>query len=376
MRRVGKSTILRMFAERLRRRGVPKRRVVMLNFEEIENDDLLDSRKLHAFLKSKIVPGKTVYFFLDEIQKVGRFEEVLDSLHVKRGVDLYVTGSNARMFSSEIATVLTGRYVELNVLPFSFAEVKGLLPGDDDARRLSAYLAYGALPETFAFPAGSAQQRQYVESVYNAILSKDVLKRNAAGGRIVVDAILRYMIDNVGNLTSAKRIADRLCANGTKVCANTVQSYLEILCDCYFLYKANRYDVVGGENLKIVNKYYLTDFAFKRHILGNPAVEVQQLLENAVYMELLRRRYKVATGRVRDKEVDFVIQDGHGHVRYVQVAVTVATAEKLAQELAAFKSIRDNYPKCILTMDALFAEDHDGVKTYSVLEFLRGNTDF
>lgn len=373
MRRVGKSTCLRLFAERLRKKGVLKRQIVTLNFEEIENDELLDSRKLHVFLKSKLIRGKTVYFFLDEIQKVERFEEVLDSLHVKKGIDLYVTGSNARMFSSEIATVLTGRYVELNVLPFSFAEVRGFLPGAEDARRLSSYLTYGALPEAFDFPAGSAQQRQYVESAYSTILSKDVLKRNAAGGRILVDAILRYMIDNIGNLTSAKRIADRLSANGTKVCANTVQSYLEILCDCYFLYKADRYDVVGGENLKLVNKYYLTDFAFKYHILGNPTVEIQQLLENAVYLELLRRRYKVATGRVRDKEVDFVIQDGQGRISYVQVAVTVATREKLEQEMSAFKSIRDNRPKHILTMDSLFVEDHGGVKTHSVLGFLCGD---
>lgn len=373
MRRVGKSTCLRLFAERLRRNGVLKRQIVTLNFEEIENDDLLDSRKLHAYLKSKLIPGKNVYFFLDEIQKVERFEEVLDSLHVKKGVDLYITGSNARMFSSEIATVLTGRYVELNILPFSFAEARERLAGADDARRLANYLTFGTLPESLGFPAGSSAQRQYVESVYNTILSKDVLKRNATGGRILVDAILRYMIDNIGNLTSAKRIADRLCANGTKVCSNTVQSYLEILCDCYFLYKADRYDIVGGENLKFINKYYLTDFAFKYHILGNPTVEIQQLLENAVYLELLRRHYKVATGRVRDKEVDFVVQDGDGNIRYVQVAVTVATPEKLTQELSAFRSIRDNHPKCILTMDPFFVENHGGVKTYGALDFLRGD---
>jgi len=372
MRRVGKSTCLRMFAEHLRKSGVLKRQIVSLNFEEIENDELLDSRKLYGYLKSRMIHGKTIYIFLDEIQRVDRFEEVLDSLHVKKGVDLYVTGSNARMFSSEIATVLTGRYVELNVLPFSFAEIRDELPGSNDARKFMDYLTYGALPESFAFSAGSSEQRQYVESVYNTILSKDVLKRNATGSRIVVDAILRYMIDNVGNLTSAKRISDRLSAGGTKVCANTVQSYLEILCDCYFLYKADRFDVVGGENLKLINKYYLTDFAFKYHILGNPTVEVQQLLENAVYIELLRRRYKVATGRVRDKEVDFVIQDGKGDIRYVQVAVTVATPEKLTQELAAFRAIRDNHPKYILTMDSLFVADHGGVKTRNVLEFLCG----
>lgn len=375
MRRVGKSTCLQMFADRLHASGVPSRQIVALNFEELEYEDLRDSRKLYAFLKKKLIEGKTVYFFLDEIQRVERFEEVLDSLYVKPGVDLYVTGSNARIFSSEIATLLTGRYVELNVLPFSFAEIRSKLVPDSDASALMSYMTYGALPESFAFAANSSAQRQYVESVYNTILSKDVLKRNATGGRIVVDAILRYMIDNIGNLTSPKRIADRLTANGTKVCANTVQSYLSILCDCFFLYKADRFDIVGGEHLKLINKYYLTDFAFKHHILGNPIIEIQQLLENTVFLELKRRRYRIATGKVRDKEVDFVIQDAIGQIKYVQVAVTVATQDKLDQELAAFKSIRDNHPKYILTMDPLFVADHSGIKTVSVIDFLAGRID-
>lgn len=373
LRRVGKSTCLRMFAERLRKKGVAKRQIISLNFEEIENDALRDSRKLYAFLKSKLIPEKTVYYFLDEIQRVERFEEVLDSLYVKEGVDLYVSGSNARLFSSEIATLLTGRYVELNVLPFSFSEARGLIQGKTDAQKLMAYLTYGALPETFVFPQGSSAQRQYVESVYKTILDMDVLKRNKLGGRILVDAILRYMLDNIGNLTSPKRIADRLTANGTKTTANTVQSYLEILCDCFFLYKADRFDVVGGENLKLINKYYLTDFAFKYHILGNPGVEIQQLLENVVYLELRRRRYKVATGKVKDKEVDYVIQDEKGQVKYVQVAVTVASPEKLAQELAPLRSIRDNHPKYIITMDSLFVPEHAGIQTISVFDFLNSD---
>lgn len=372
MRRVGKSTCLKMFAEHLRLNGVGREQIVELNFEEIENDEFLDSRRLHAHLKSKLIKGRTVYFFLDEIQKVERFEEVLDSLYVKSGVDLYVTGSNARFLSSEIATVLTGRHVELNVLPLSFAEAQPVLTGRTDAQRFMDYLTYGSLPEAYSFPGGSPEQRQYVESVYNTILGKDVLRRNSAGSRNLVDAILRYMLDNIGNLTSAKRIADRLGANGVKTSPNTVQSYLETLCDCYVLYKPPRYDVVGGENLKLINKYYVTDFSFKYHILGNPAVEVQQLLENAVYLELVRRRYRVATGKVKDKEVDFVVQDLHGEIKYVQVATTIATEEKLAQELAAFRAIRDNHPKYVLTMDSIFTRDHGGIRTLNVLDFLLG----
>ena len=374
MRRVGKSTILKLFAKRLRRGGVPASRMVMLNFEEMENEPLKDAKVLHAFLKGKIVKGKTTYMFLDEIQRVERFEEVLDSLYVKKGVDLYVTGSTANLFSSEVATILTGRYVEINVLPFSFLEMTkavGGKPGDaNERRRFMAYLMYGSLPESFAFKSGSSGQRGYVESVYRTILEKDVLKRNKDSGRHLVEQIVKYMATNISSLTSPKRMTDRLNANGIKVSANTVASYLDILSDCYFLYKADRFDVKGGELLKLINKYYLTDFGFKYHILSNPDLEVQQLLENTVFLELVRRRYKVATGKVDDKEVDFVVKGGDGMIRYIQVAVTVATHEKFAQEAAVFDVIRDNYPKYIITLDDTFVTERNGIQIVNVIDFM------
>ena len=379
MRRVGKSTILQLFARSLRRKGVAASRIVMLNFEELENEPLRDARKLHEFLKGKLAKGKTTYIFLDEIQKVERYEEVLDSLYVKKGVDLYVTGSTANLFSSEIATVLTGRYVEINVLPFSFVEMTSAVGGKagdaNERRRFMDYLTYGALPESFAFRIGSPEQREYVESVYRTILEKDVLKRNKEGGRMLVGQILRYMADNISSLTSPKRMADRLNANGVKVSANTVSSYLDILADCYFLYKADRFDVKGGEMLKLINKYYLTDFGFKYYILNNPDIEVQQLLENTVYLELLRRRYKVATGKVADKEVDFVVKGADGIIRYIQVAVTIATKEKFQQETAAFADIEDSYPRYVLTLDDVFVADRNGIRVVNVIDFLVGRED-
>ena len=374
MRRVGKSTILNLFARRLRRGGVPASRIVMLNFEEMENEPLREAKALHEFLKGKIVKGRTTYMFLDEIQRVERFEEVLDSLYVKKGVDLYVTGSTANLFSSEIATMLTGRYVEVNVLPFSFLEmtkaVGGRLGDANERRRFMDYLAYGSLPESFAFRPGSPEQREYVESVYRTILEKDVLKRNRDSGRQLVGQIVKYMADGISCLTSPKRMTDRLNANGTRVSANTVASYIDILSDCYFLYKADRFDVKGGEMLKLINKYYLTDFGFRYHILGNPNLEVQQLLENAVFLELVRRRYKVATGKVDDKEVDFVVKGGDGLIRYVQVAVTVATREKFMQESAAFASIRDNYPKYIITLDDILVPERNGIQIINAIDFM------
>lgn len=378
MRRTGKSTILRLFAESLRKDGVRKRQIVFVNFDEIENEPLLDSRRLYAYLKARLIKGKTVYFFLDEIQKVERFEEVLDSLYVKPGVDIYATGSTADLFSSEIATLLTGRYVEVNVLPFSFSETM-LARGDaapgNERRLFMDYLTYGSLPESFSYAPGSAEQREYVESVYRTILEKDLLRRKTDGGRLLVDAILRYMTSCIGSLTSAKRISDRLTANGTKVTPNTVTSYLDLFTDSFMFYRADRFDIAGGEYLKLVNKYYLSDFGFKHYILNNPAIELQQLIENAVFLELKRRRCRVATGRMRDKEVDFVVRDAHGEIRYVQVAATVASEDKLHQELAALKMVKDNYPKYILTLDDIYVENHGGIKTLNLIDFFAGRCD-
>ena len=376
MRRVGKSTIMRMFAQGLRREGVPASRIVMVNFEELENAPLRTAEELHRFIVGKLARGGTTYVFLDEIQRVEHYEEVLDSLYVKKGVDLYVTGSTADLFSSEIATLLTGRYVEMNVLPFSFLEmtkaVGGKVGDAAEKRRFMDYIKYGSLPESFAFKTGSSEQREYVESVYRTILEKDVLKRNKEGGRLLVGQMLKYMASAISSLTSPKRMADRLKANGVKVSANTVSSYLDILEDCYFIYKADRFDVKGGEMLKLINKYYLTDFGFRYYTLSNPDIEIQQLLENAVFLELLRRRYKVATGKVDEREVDFVVKGNNDLLCYIQVAVTVAEKEKYSQEVASFKSIRDNYPKLILTLDDIFIENRNGIQTMNVIDFITG----
>ena len=378
MRRSGKSTIFELYKERLRQAGVSADRIVSFNFELFENEPYLDAHRLHSDIVSRIRPNETLYVFLDEIQHVKGYEKVLDSLYARTGVDIYVTGSTADLLSSEIASRLTGRYVEVNVLPLSFQEyvsARGVADGNE-RRLFMDYLTYGGLPGSMEFPMGSASQREYVESVFRAIVEKDVLKRGNKG-RSLVERIIRYLTDTVGSLTSPKRLADRLEERrfeGDDVGAtyNTVVSYLERLTDCFFIYKAPRFDVRGGENLRLINKYYLTDFGFKYYILHNPTLELQQLVENVVYLELLRRRYKVATGKVGDREIDFVIQGGDGRVRYIQVAVSVADADKLNQELSSFKALTDNYPRYILTMDEVFAPDHNGVRTLNIVDFLLG----
>ncbi|HBF86948.1 MAG TPA: ATPase [Clostridiales bacterium] len=373
LRRVGKSTIFDLFINSLLQDGVEGKQIVKVNFEELENERLRNKTALYNYLVEKIPQDKTLYIFLDEIQRVEGFEEVVDSLFVKDNVDVYITGSNAKFLSSEIATILTGRYVEINVLPLSFKEYYEHFKAKGKDRRtlFTEYITYGAMPGMFMFDTGSNEQREYIDSVYKTILEKDVLKRNSAASKQLVEGILSYLVYNIGCLTSAKRITDYLNSNGTKVSYNTVDSYFDTLQDCFFVYKADRYDVVGKEYLKLINKYYVTDFGFKYYILNNKTVELPQILENLIFLELKRRRYKIATGKVAEKEVDFIIKDGET-IKYVQVAVSVMDEEKLKQELRPFGEIKDNYPKYIITLDDYFVKDHGGVKTINAIDFLLG----
>lgn len=374
LRRVGKSTIFDLYIAQLLKEGVAPEQIVKVNFEELENEPLLDRNALYRFLTDKLLPDRKLYIFLDEVQRVPEFEKVVDSLFVKDNVDLYITGSNAKFLSSEIATLLTGRYVEINVLPLSFREYADHFAANGKDRRalFMDYITYGALPGMFMFDTGSAEQREYVESVYKTILEKDVLKRNSAASRQLVESLLSYLVYNIGCLTSAKRISDTLNSNGTKVSYNTVNSYIETLQDCFFIYKADRYDIVGKEYLKLINKYYVTDFGFKYYILNNKTVELSQILENLVFLELKRRRFKIATGKIAEKEVDLIVKDANDGLIYIQVAVTVMDEAKLEQELRPFREIGDNYPKYIITLDDLFVKDHNGIKTINALDFLSG----
>ena len=374
LRRVGKSKIFELYMEELQKAGVPDDQIILINFEELENEPFREKTALYRYIISKVQSDKMLYVFLDEIQVVQGFEEVVDSLFVKPNIDVYITGSNAKFLSSEIATVLTGRYVEINVLPLSFKEYSEHYKfiGKDKRALFMDYITYGAMPGMTMFDLGSSEQREYIEGVYKTILEKDVLKRNSRTGKQLVEHILSYLIYNIGCLTTVKRITDYINANAAKVAYNTVDSYFDTLQDCYFIYKADRYDVVGKEYLKLIHKYYVTDFGFKYYILNNKTLEIPQILENLIFLELKRRRFKVATGKVDDKEVDFIVKDTSDQIKYIQVAVTVLEEEKLKQELRPFYEIKDNYPKYIITLDDYFVPDHDGVKTISAIDFLSG----
>ncbi len=374
LRRVGKSTIFTLYINELKKLGVTEEQIIFLNFEELENNYLLDKIALNNYIIERKIDNKKLYVFLDEVQKIEGFEEVVDSLFVKDYIDLYITGSNAKFLSSEIATLLTGRYVQIHILPISFAEYYENFGGEnkDKNELFNNYITYGAMPGSFMFNNGSSEQREYIESIYSTILEKDILKRNTNASKQIVENILNYLIYNIGCLTSTKRITDTLCSNNVKTSYNTVSSYFETLQDCYFVYKADRYDVVGKEYLKLINKYYVADFGFRHYILNNSTLEISQLLENLVFLELKRRRYKIATGKVDNKEVDFIIKDNEENLIYIQVAVTLLGEEKLKQELAVFESIHDNYPKYLITIDNYFVSDRNGIKTINAIDFLLG----
>lgn len=378
LRRSGKSTILQMFMDMLHAEGVADAQIFAINFEEMEYEHLLDRHALYNAILAAKDPNRMLYVVLDEVQHVQEYEKVVDSLQVKSGFDVYITGSTADLLSSDLATRLTGRYVEVNVLPLSFKEsVQDCEVTLNNREGLfMEYVTYGGLPGARMFPNGSRAQREYIESVYRTILEKDVLKRSRKG-RFLVDRIIRYMLGVVGSLTSPNRMVTRLDEESRtqaekSASYHTLVSYLERLTDCFFLYKPDRFDVVGGELLKQINKYYITDFGFVHYLMNSPTIELQQVLENVVYFEFVRRRYKVCTGKVDEREVDFVVQGDDGVPRYVQVAVSIKDEAKLQQELAVFRGIKDNYPRYILTMDSVFVPDHQGVRTLNVYDFLLG----
>lgn len=378
LRRVGKSTIFELYIRELKKEGVADNQILKINFEDLDNEPLRDKHALYSHILSLTQKNKTLYVFLDEIQRVDGFEEVVDSLFIKDNIDVYITGSNAKFLSSEIATLLTGRYVEINVLPLSFKEYYNhFKDGKKNKRDLfMSYITYGGLPGIFMFDEGTTEQREYIQSIYKSILEKDILKRNSSASKQLAENILSYLVYNIGCLTTTKRITDTLNSNGTKVSYNTVDSYFETLQDCFFIYKADRYDVVGKEYLKLANKYYITDFGFKYYILNNKTIELTQILENLVFLELKRRRFKVATGKVAEKEVDFIVKDTFGKIQYIQVAVTVMDEDKLKQEMRPFYEIKDNYSKYIITLDDYFVKDHDGIITINAIDFLLGIVDF
>ncbi|MDR1175733.1 MAG: ATP-binding protein [Treponema sp.] len=373
VRRCGKSTLFELYQNELAGQGVGAEQIQSVNFEDPEYLELLDWKKLYAHITGRLVPDKTNYIFLDEVQNVPDFQKAADGLFVRKNVDLYLTGSNSKMLSGTWATLLSGRYVEIHLFPLSFKEYVSYMRaqpgvGTFELDRLYArYTGYSGFP--YVTQLDESLIRDYLSGIYSTIVLKDVVenKRIRDVGRL--ESVIRFMAGSIGSETSINNIAKTMTADGRKIDTHAVEDYLDALRDSYILYRADRYDVKGKKLLKTLNKYYLVDAGLRYFLLGGREGDSGHILENVVYLELLRRCPRVFIGKVGEKEVDFVAEGSQG-TEYYQVSDTVRDKTTLARELAPLDAIRDHNPKFLLTRDYDPPASHNGIKQLNVLEWL------
>lgn len=371
IRRCGKSTIMEIFRDWLLNNGVSPEQIQYLNFEDYDNIELRNPLALHQYIKPLILSDKPTYIFFDEIQHVKDFPDIINSINLKPNVDLYVTGSNAYMLSNEIATLLSGRYVEIAMLPLSFKEyVQGCGGSDNLEKAYTNYITQSSFPYTLALDRPK-DITDYLNGVYNTVVMKDIISRKKIQDVMMLESVIRFVADNIGNMLSTKRIADIMTADGRKIDQKTVEKYLTSLCETFFVYEAKRYNVKGKQLLKTLGKYYLVDVGLRRMLLGGRSFDAGRLLENVVYLELLRRQKSVYIGKIDNLEVDFVAIDENDIV-YYQVVATVRDEATLKRELSSLQQINDQYPKYILTLDEDPEADYDGIKRINALKWLMG----
>lgn len=314
---------------------------------------------------------------LDEIQNVRDFQRVVDSFFIKDNISIYITGSNSNMLSGELATSLSGRYVKIEMLPFSFAEfVKVFQLEESLERAYQRYIETSAFPYTINLDENKEQIRAYLRSIYDTIILKDVIGRKKIADVMMLESVIRFLAYNVGNPLSTKKISDTMTSSGRKINVRTVESYINSFMDSYIIYQARRYDVKGKQHLKTLEKYYMVDMGLRNAMLGSSGNEdVGHVLENILYLELIRRGYDVYIGKVDNLEVDFVAQNAEG-LKYIQVSASVRDRQTLERELKPLKKIQDNYPKCIMTLDIDPAADYDGIRRFNALDYLVGKVQF
>ncbi len=375
IRRCGKSTLLEMFRDYLLKNGVLPEQIISLNFEDFDNEELCDARKLYAHIKEHSVPDKMNYIFLDEVHHIEDFPKVVDSLYIRKNIDLYITGSNAYMLSSEIATLISGRYVQIEMLPLSFKEYVSSTGSEADlARKYTSYLENSSFPYALELADHPKELRDYLEGLFNTIVVKDISLRKKITDPMMLRSLLRFLFDNIGSPLSSKKIADTMTSEGRKIDVKTVEKYIDALMESYVVYEARRYNIKGRQYLKTLEKYYVVDIGMRYMLLGSRSTDVGHILENVVYLELLRRGYDVYVGKVDELEVDFVAVDSK-KTTYFQVAATVRDESTLKRELAPLQSINNHYPKLILTLDDDPEADYEGIRRVNALNWLMGKVD-
>ena len=369
IRRCGKSTLMEIYRDWLITQGVSRGRIVFINFEDYDYFSLRDPQNLYSYVKERLSDTEMTYLFFDEIQHVKDFPDVINSLNLKPYTDIYLTGSNAYMLSGELATLLSGRYVEIPMLPLSFREYVEAIGGQDNLQdSYNRYVTNSSFPYTLELDS-TEEISDYLDAVYNTIVVKDIMTRLKIQDVTMLESVIRFAADNIGNILSTKRIADLLTAEGRKIDQKTVEKYMHALCETFFLYEAKRYNIKGRQLLKSLSKYYLVDIGLRRMLLGSRGFDVERILENEVYLELLHRHRQVYVGKNDQLEVDFVTMNPDG-LAYYQVAATVRDPATLERELASLRNIDDHYPKYLLTLDDDPDSDYDGILRINALKWM------
>ncbi|MCL2689790.1 MAG: ATP-binding protein [Chitinispirillia bacterium] len=385
IRRSGKSTLFKLFQEYLLGDGVFPKQIISLNMEDPAYRKLLTWEKLYDHIDAQLQSDKKNYVFIDEIQNVKDFQRAADGLFIKDNVDLYLTGSNSRIQSGKLATMLTGRYVKIHILPLSFKEYVSAVGEDNMPQKFQKFLELGGFPQSLEFTEID-DIKSYIESIYDTIVVRDISESNNFRDISRLERVIKFMADNIGKETSANNIANTMLEDGIKINTRTVERYLKALCDSFILYRADRYDVRGKKLLKTLSKYYIADTGLRYTLLGDRQIDTGRMLENIVYLELARRNRKVyagkmdvlhkvedETGKVKNryvqKEIDFVVEGGSG-TEYYQVAQTVLDPVTLERELSPLSAVSDHRPKYLLTLDALPVNDYNGIKQIYVLDWL------
>ena len=373
VRRCGKSTILKMIMEKLQNEmGISVDQIVSMRFDSMEYEDMT-AKQMFADVKAKLSENKKTYLFLDEVQEIEGWEKVVNSLASDYDVDLYVTGSNSRMMSSEISTYLTGRYVSFRIFPLSFEEYltfrREYTEVKDVHAELADYIRLGGFPATHLRDYSQDEVYTIVRDIYNSTIFSDIVRRNQIRKVDQLERVVKYTFSNVGNTFSAKSISDYLKSEHRKIDNETVYSYLEKLEKAYLLHRCSRYNLQGKEILKTQEKFYLADTALRYSVLGYNPDSVASSLENVVYLELCRRGYEVNIGKTADGEVDFVAQR-QGEKLYVQVTQEIRSEKTERREYDRLLEIKDNYPKYVLRTDEFAGGNYEGIKSMHVADFL------
>ena len=371
IRRSGKSVLLNQFREYLIKSNVLPENIIYINFELLENEELLDYKKLYDYILNKTIQGK-MYIMIDEIQEVVKFEKVIDSLFAKGNYDIYITGSNSHLLSSELSTLLAGRYIEISILPFSFSEFYEVI-GGNKKEAFNEYFKYGGLPYVSQIK-DEDSKLSYIEGIYNTIVVRDLIERKKINDVGLLKDILKYILDTIGNPISSKKIADYLSSNGRKTSHTTIGNYLDALEEAFIIYKVERYDVRGKLRLSSLGKYYVADVGFRSFVLGDKQYNIGSVLENIVFLELKRRGYNVNIGKIDSLEIDFIATNNNDK-KYYQVSSSALDPKTFERELAPLLKISDNYEKMLLTLDEL-PMNYEGIKQVNIIDWLLNKEEF